>query len=223
LRHRLVALGAFLVIPTLTSLRKYHDANKSPESRLLIDSNRTLQRTPEWKEPEPIRPKPVPVPTEPLSRMIIHVPEGAQQTTGSIPKPQVKVKVKTRGDTQLAETTNADDEPESAAEDSHPVYHVNRNIYKVFRTLFFVPSQTEQPGEVAWTDFLKAMKETGFIFQKLYGSVWQFTPQGLNVERGINFHEPHPSGKITFRTCRRYGRRLNRAYGWTGDMFILQN
>jgi hypothetical protein len=67
------------------------------------------------------------------------------------------------------------------------------------------------------------MKETGFTVQKLYGSVWQFTPQGLDVERGINFHEPHPSGKIPFRTCRRYGRRLNRAYGWTGDMFILAN
>jgi hypothetical protein len=155
--------------------------------------------------------------------MMIHVPESAQQTTGSIPKPQVKAKVKTRGDTQLSEMTRADDEPERAAEDAQPVYHVNRNIYKVFRTLFFVPSQTEQPGEVAWTDFLKAMKETGFTFQKLYGSVWQFTPQGLDVERGINFHEPHPSGKIPFRTCRRYGRRLTRAYGWTGDMFILEN
>jgi hypothetical protein len=223
LRHYLAILGACLVIPTLTPFRKYHDANKPPGSRLLLDSNRTLQRTPEWKEPEPIPPKPVPVPTEPLSQMKIHVPESAQQTTGSIPKPQVKVKVKTRGDTQSAEMTRADDKPEHAAEDAQPVYHVNRNIYKVFRTLFFVPSQTEQPGEVAWTDFLKAMKETGFTFQKLYGSVWQFTPQGLDVERGINFHEPHPSGKIPFRTCRRYGRRLNRAYGWTGDMFILAN
>jgi hypothetical protein len=46
--------------------------------------------------------------------------------------------------------------------------------------------------------FLKAMKETGSTFQKLYGSVWQFTPQGLEVERDINLHVPHPSGKIPF-------------------------
>lgn len=56
---------------------------------------------------------------------------------------------------------------------------------------------------------------------KLYGSVWQFRPTRLDVERNILFHEPHPQGKLPFKTARRYGRRLNRAYGWVGEMFVL--
>lgn len=65
------------------------------------------------------------------------------------------------------------------------------------------------------------MSSTGFAIEKLYGSVWQFTPSDLDVERSIQFHEPHPSGKIPFRMARRYGRRLFRAYGRHAGMFKL--
>ena len=78
------------------------------------------------------------------------------------------------------------------------------------------------PGEVSWTDFLHALVSTGFKPEKLYGSVWQFTPANLDVERSIQFHEPHPSGKIPFRKARQHGRRLFRAYGWRGEMFKLR-
>jgi hypothetical protein len=70
---------------------------------------------------------------------------------------------------------------------------------------------------------------TPFLFKAPYFQsftlleIFRITPQNLDVERKINFHEPHPEKKVPFRTCRRYGRRLNRAYGWTGDMFILEN
>jgi hypothetical protein len=56
---------------------------------------------------------------------------------------------------------------------------------------------------------------------KLYVSVWQFQSTKLNVERNIQFHEPHPHGKFSFTTARHFGRRLNRAYGWFGRMFVL--
>jgi hypothetical protein len=66
------------------------------------------------------------------------------------------------------------------------------------------------------------MGSTGFAAQKLYGSIWQFTPTKLDVERSIQFHEPHPAVKIRFQVARRMGRRLTRAYGWHGGMFELE-
>ena len=91
----------------------------------------------------------------------------------------------------------------------------------MFRTVFFNPALTSTPGEVPWNDFLHAMASVGFTVMKLYGSVWQFQPTRLDVERNIQFHEPHPRGKLPFTTARQYGRRLNRAYGWFGGMFVL--
>ncbi|OIW24956.1 hypothetical protein CONLIGDRAFT_565451, partial [Coniochaeta ligniaria NRRL 30616] len=63
------------------------------------------------------------------------------------------------------------------------------------------------------------MTATGFLARKLYDSVWQFRPTTLDVDRPILFHESHPNPKIPFTVARRFGRRLNRAYGWDGDMF----
>ncbi|SMR60340.1 unnamed protein product [Zymoseptoria tritici ST99CH_3D1] len=77
-------------------------------------------------------------------------------------------------------------------------------------------------GDVPWLDFVHAMVATGFEAEKLYGPVWNFRPTKLDVERSIQFHEPHPSGKIAYRVCRGHGRRLNRAYGWTGDNFVAE-
>lgn len=70
-------------------------------------------------------------------------------------------------------------------------------------------------------NFLHVMSTTGFGIEKLYGSSWQFTPSKLDVERTIQFHEPHPVAKIPFRMMRRFGRPLARAYGWHGNMLKL--
>jgi hypothetical protein len=89
---------------------------------------------------------------------------------------------------------------------------VNRRAFKVFATMFHVPSANEQQntGEVAWTEFLYAMKTIGFSVEKLYGSSWQFTPDTINVGRSIQFHEPHPRAKMWYWLAKEYGRRLNR-------------
>lgn len=187
-------------------------------NRLLNTVGRTLQRTSGWKEPESKKPrKPSAAQIEISSQRRFDIPEQAPQVV-SVP---AKVKSKTRGTGPIALDNPGVEVVDQT--DIQPTFHVSRNVLKVFRTLFFVPSQSETPGEVSWPDFLKAMKETGFTFQKLYGSVWKFSPQGLDIERNINFHEPHPQSKIVFSICRRYGRRLNRAYGWTGDMFVLKD
>ncbi|KAF2642863.1 hypothetical protein P280DRAFT_468167 [Massarina eburnea CBS 473.64] len=123
-----------------------------------------------------------------------------------------------RGVPELSPTPNGNNV--STSSNHQPIFKLNPRNLKVFRALFYTPSVTATPGEVPWTSFLQAMKAVGFEPQKLYGSVWQFSPSGLDVEKSIQFHEPHPSGKLPYMTARRIGRRLNRAYGWASEMFV---
>ncbi|EGO54692.1 hypothetical protein NEUTE1DRAFT_140980 [Neurospora tetrasperma FGSC 2508] len=64
------------------------------------------------------------------------------------------------------------------------------------------------------------MTSTGFMVEKLYGSIWQVCPTIWDVERAIQFYEPHLRGKLTFIMVRRIGRRLKRTYGWMGLMIV---
>ncbi|KAK4507077.1 hypothetical protein PRZ48_000811 [Zasmidium cellare] len=134
-----------------------------------------------------------------------------------------RTKAKTRGTPHVLEeeATSAAQLAPSDQQDEHPSFALDARALKVFKTIFFNPAVSSTPGDVPWLDFVYAMTATGFQAEKLYGSVWQFKPKKLDVERSIQFHEPHPSGKIPYRTCRNHGRRLNRAYGWTGENFVL--
>lgn len=133
-----------------------------------------------------------------------------------------KEKIKTRGRPAL-EPADQGAEPDANTTPQETnlksKFIVSKKVAKVFSTLFFTPQTADLPGEIPWTDFLSAMVATGFNPVKLYGSAWQFTPTNLDLERSIQFHEPHPIPKIPFWMARRHGRRLNRAYGWEGDMF----
>jgi hypothetical protein len=199
----------------------------SAHSRVL-SQKRTMRRTPEWVEPAPSTVKPgreaVVDPEladlyKPLSTIYISHPTENRSTTAM---PTSKEKTKTRG------TGGHVDAPPPAtvmAEELNPpliTIIVDHRSFKVFRTLFFNPAVTSSPGEVLWNDFLHAMTSTGlFAAEKLYGSVWQF--QRLEGDQSrIQFHEPHPRGRIPFMTARRHGRRLNRAFGWTGNTFVLK-
>lgn len=144
------------------------------------------------------------------------------ESTHSRPKPTAeKVKPKTRGETTTAEANITPALPPHQQSDNQPTNPLSSRAHKVMKTLFHIPSPSALPGEIAWTDFLFAMTACGFAPEKLYGSVWQFTPLRMDVERSIQFHEPHPKGKIPYRIARRMGRRLARAYGWVGEMFVL--
>ncbi|KAF2274260.1 uncharacterized protein EI97DRAFT_451823 [Westerdykella ornata] len=107
--------------------------------------------------------------------------------------------------------------------DTKPVFRVDRRAYKVFKSLFY-SADHDLPGEISWFDFLHAMVTVGFSAERLHGSAWNFAVNGsdIGVERSIQFHEPHPSSKVPFHVGRRYGRRLARAYGWSGDAFRLE-
>ncbi|GAB0137855.1 hypothetical protein EsDP_00006108 [Epichloe bromicola] len=201
----------------------------------LLTKSRPLQRTPEWAEPaggknvkQSKHGQTAPgALTAPFSAL------GIGSEPSSVRKEVLagvasKPKVKSHGtpDVRLAETTNAIPQPASASSatsDPHGPFSVDARALKVFRIVFFDPTANTTPGEVAWNDFLHAMSSVGFAARKLYGSVWHFQPTKLDVERSIQFHEPHPQGKVPFLMARRHGRRLFRAYGWSLGAFTLRD
>lgn len=135
-------------------------------------------------------------------------------------RPDSKVKPKTKGTATAPEPEIAAlGPPADALQPESPTFTVGKRALKVFNTLFYTPTTADQVGEIPWKDFLHAMACVGFSIEKLYGSVWQFTPSKLDVESSISFHEPHPHGKIPFKMARRIGRRLQRTYAWDGGMF----
>ena len=191
----------------------------------LLSQSRTLQRTPEWVEPT----KQTPVNSiecleKPLSTLYF---DREHRTEKTIDRSSVNTKAggknKTRGRPTpgLSEQTNGSI-PSDVPDDPQPTFHLDARALKVFRTLFYTPSADATPGVIPWTDFLHAMVSTGFRPEKLYGSVWQFHPTQLDVERSIQFHEPHPVAKLPYLVARRFGRRLERAYGWRAGMFKLK-
>jgi hypothetical protein len=188
---------------------------------------RQPQRTLEWVEPTPkVRSNdPAPDLSTPFGGLGL-----ADKQTGKTPGSTLaskKDKIKTRGEasaTTEATETNGPAARDAVTKHNRTVFAVDKRALKVFGTLFFTPSASDQApaGETAWIEFLHAMRSVGFLIEKLYGSVWQFQPTKVDVERGICFHEPHPGTKHPFTTMRRYGRRLTRAYGWEGDMFVAE-
>ncbi|KAL7627940.1 hypothetical protein AAE478_002135 [Parahypoxylon ruwenzoriense] len=196
----------------------------------LLTQPRLLSRTPKWTEPPKLKetkPKPdlvseVDALAKPLSAFYFDLESPSARKEALAVAGKAKVKTRGTPAPQAVEPALTQATPEENPGDPQTRFKVNARALKVFRILFYNPAVHTTPGEVVWHDFLHAMAETGFSAQKLYGSIWHFQPSKLDVERSIQFHEPHPSGKIPFLVARRYGRRLNRAYGWFGDMFAME-
>ena len=192
-----------------------------------LPEHRELHRTPAWVEvfeesgtgSGSDHQEPSQWPARPISLDTERESHSPAPHLGTLP---LRTKTKTRGvgRSQLAQTDS--EQFEDTVPDAQRRIVVGKRAFKVFSTLFHSPSQSDQPGEIPWLDFVQAMSSTGFVPEKLGGSVWQFTPTKLDVERSISFHEPHPHNKIPFLVGRRLGRRLNRAYGWTGDTFARE-
>ncbi|XP_014559917.1 hypothetical protein COCVIDRAFT_90694, partial [Bipolaris victoriae FI3] len=148
------------------------------------------------------------------------------QITGAFDKLAVgeKVKPKTKGS---LESVIVDVPPThmvgTADEGSVPqVFRLDKRALKAMKTLFHVPQSDHDdlPKGVKWHEFKRAMAHIGFAVEKLQGSAWQFTPgESLHVRRAIQFHEPHPVSDITYIMAKRFGRRLERVYGWNGASF----
>lgn len=190
----------------------------------LLAQPRSLQRTPEWVEPKKEETSvDVRILEKPLSELYFELEHRTEQTVDrSRRDAPTTTKVKTRGTPATGFQGPHDEAPPAAQSDLQLTFYLDARALKVFRTLFYTPSLDATPGVLAWTDFLHAMVATGFVPEKLYGSVWQFHPHGLDVERSIQFHEPDPGGKMPYLQARRWGRRLEWAYGWSADMFRLK-
>jgi hypothetical protein len=166
--------------------------------------------------------------SQPETSMMMHSSFGhshdiSKQVTGNFKKLAVTVKEKKKTRRQAAgdEEDTAAMSNKKGTSPTAPTFPVDKRAQKVFNSLFHSPDSPNQPGEVAWPDFLHAMVKAGFGAEKLQGSAWHFTPQNHELERSIQFHEPHPSNKLPFTWARRYGRRLTRAFGWTRETFTL--
>jgi hypothetical protein len=195
----------------------------------LLSQPRSLCRTPPWVGPTAAKgakpnAKQVDELVVPFSSLFRGSEPGTSARAEALAAAATRNKIKSRGTPgAVTEASTGEESPPEAAEDVQPTFKIDARALKVFRIVFFDPSANTTAGEVAWRDFLHAMDSTGFTAQKLYGSVWHFQPTKLDVERSIQFHEPHPRGKIPFLVARRHGRRLYRAYGWRGNMFVLED
>lgn len=161
----------------------------------------------------------------PLSRQI-HDKE--KQITGSFSKLAIseKCKEKTRGDAAVRVEEDVDNPPAiNKPTDTVKKFVLRRRPYQVFKTMFglYGSDPGSCPKWIKWPEFIHAMTCVGFSIEKLQGSAWQFTPgKESDVTRGIQFHEPHPDPDIPYSMARHFGRRLERVYGWTQDMFELE-
>jgi hypothetical protein len=103
-----------------------------------------------------------------------------------------------------------------------PIFTVDKRAKKTFSVLFYTPSSNDTPGDTTWTEFVHAMLSIGFMVEKLYASIWHFTPPKSVSGESIQFHAPHTGDKIRYYMARLFGRRLHRAYGWSEEMFVVQ-
>ena len=179
--------------------------------------HRDLQRTPDWVElSEGIANRGSRMEDLSVQAALLELEARTEKTIDHEALAPRNQKVKTRGETAPADPPQAQP-PEEPAQP--PKFTVSKRGLKVFSTLFYSPSGEDPPGELPWSEFLSAMASVGFSIRKLDGSAWVFEPLSDLFRRSIIFHEPHPTNKIPFQTARRYGRRLERAYGWTGASF----
>lgn len=189
----------------------------------IFTNMRTIERTPDWVapvRPAKVFPKSFQAPTipqffnnEPISNFVV---------------PREKIKPKTRGEPTSFANIVGDTSEVALSEPKERIYKLKARALKVFKVLFFQPSESNIPGDLPWTEFKYAMVAMGFNVHKLDGSACQFTPPSTDEYEGkhrIQFHEPHSPGstaKIPFHIARSMGRRLNYTYGWHGGMFMSE-
>ena len=180
---------------------------------------RVLYRTPPWTKPPkiPNSINSLSKGTTPVLPFSGYIHDTSKEITGSFRKSFVATKAKEK--THEAAEVSPERATTVPTESPHTAYTIDKSSFRVFRNMFRSPDSPDQLGQVIWTDFLHAMVSIGFAAEKLQGSVWHFRTSTLVAERSIQFHEPHPSNKLPVAWARRYGRRLNRAFGWTADTF----
>ncbi|KAL8690237.1 MAG: hypothetical protein Q9218_004275 [Villophora microphyllina] len=196
-----------------------HGAADIHELLAAVLPKRGISRTPDWIEPEE-KPETHTHGIENVNARaaLLDLEMRTEQTIESEASPLQPDKVKTRGKVIVSKALPEETVTEQLVEES-PQLFVSKRGFRVFSTLFHNSSREKPPGEVPWSEFLSAMASVGFGIRKLDGSAWVFEPLNDLFRRSIIFHEPHPSSTIPYQVARRHGRRLERAFGWTGSSF----
>lgn len=156
-----------------------------------------------------------------IKTMLLELEARTEKTVSQETQQLPAQKIKTRGAASQSNTAlelAQEDTPEQLA--PQPLIKVSKQGFQVFSTLFHNPDDGQSPGEISWVKFQSAMASVGFSIRKLNGSACVFEPLSDEFHRSIIFHEPHPNSNIPFQVARRYGRRLERAYGWTLASFV---
>lgn len=138
------------------------------------------------------------------------------------PRAKIKTRSESYADTDAAtEAGSASDLPgaDNVLTALTVKFRLKAKHLKVFRSIFHARNSNVHQGELDFKEFRCAMRAIGFGMEKLYGSVWHFTPIKLHVNKSFHVHEPHPDSKFTFVMARNIGRRLTHTYGWTGEDF----
>ena len=161
-------------------VQKYLDKKHLDTLEFLAPSRGQIQRTPDWIEPA----KPSNKAKKDAALQEYITPLIPEQQPDPVDLPIRSEKRKTRGIANDPST-----EPVEVAADLQPVasegtntpptprFTVGKKTQHTFSTIFFQPSASSHPGEVPWTEFLSAMNTIGFSPEKVYGSVWRFTPR----------------------------------------------
>lgn len=156
---------------------------KVTATRTLLLQGRVLECTLEWVEPAndgSVKEKGEADPgalAKPFSDLFHALSEPTPKPAATAPKE----KVKTRGTPHVQTSETAAAGPSNGPQVPQPVFPVDARAVKVLRTPSFNPKATWTPGTVARGDFLLAMTSARFGAKKLYGSVWQVRPTGLDV------------------------------------------
>ncbi|KAK5454122.1 hypothetical protein LTS15_006122 [Exophiala xenobiotica] len=186
---------------------------------------RVIHRTLPYRPIE--RRKPTkPFPAVPAASITYLVPEPETPRRLAFEPPQAKIKTKgicNPPTDDVRDGINDDPEvtvPDAAEKSKEVTFKLKDRALEVFRTIFYTEDPNNRQGEVDWKDFLYAMTKVGFAAEKLYGSVWHFTPvEESEISRSFHVHQPHPETKIPHFMARNIGRRLTHTYGWTAQDF----
>ncbi|KAK7185160.1 hypothetical protein PSPO01_08677 [Paraphaeosphaeria sporulosa] len=201
-----------------------------------LSIKRSIRRTPAWTEPTDSSRSTELVPYEYIP-ILTTKHEQENQITGAFDRsldftPRSKEKRRPTADRRdepdVGLGGHHDQDPgnneEEVPEPANPTEFItiDRRTHQIVESLFFSPLNEKPPGEVPWSEFLRAMSKIGFAV-KLGGSAWHFTPDKhrTGMDEPINFHDPHKS-RLPATWARKIGHRLTTKYGWTAETFVVE-
>jgi hypothetical protein len=139
------------------------------------------------------------------------------KTSPKLNLPASKAKTKTRGEPASEEVTGV--EEATVDETPLPTMKLPKRSYATVRYMF-PESPEERQKSVEWDIFVASMADAGFVAKNGGGSIVTFENERVGGGK-IIFHRPHPDPTIDPIMLQSMGRRMNRWFGWTREMFVL--